>query len=143
LISGITLTNAGLGAVHGLAAPLGARFPVPPGAVCAALLPHVMKANVEALRAEDTHHPVLRRYAEIGRLLTATEDLPDDEAAGAGPRVAADLARDLDIPGLGELGFEEKGIDGVVEMARKASSMKFNPVNLAPGVLATVLRRAL
>jgi alcohol dehydrogenase class IV len=67
LISGITLTNAGLGAVHGLAAPLGARFPVPHGAVCAALLPHVMKANIDALRSEDRRHPVLRRYAEHRR----------------------------------------------------------------------------
>lgn len=52
LLSGITLTSAGLGAVHGFAAPLGANFPVPHGTVCAALLPHVIRENVAALRAD-------------------------------------------------------------------------------------------
>jgi alcohol dehydrogenase class IV len=143
LISGITLTNAGLGAVHGLAAPLGARFPVPHGAVCAALLPHVMKANIDALRSEDRRHPVLRRYAEVGWHLTGRRDLSDTDAAEAGAEIAAKLARDLEIPGLGELGVEEKGIDGVVEMAQKASSMKFNPVVFPAVTLAEIVRRAL
>jgi alcohol dehydrogenase class IV len=143
LLSGITLTNAGLGAVHGLAAPLGARFPVPHGAVCAALLPRVMRANLDALRAENRSHPALRRYAEIGRRLTGRGDLSDDEAADAGAVVAADLARDLKIPGLGDLGVEEEEIDGVVGMARKASSMKFNPVELSAEILTEIIRKAL
>ena len=33
--------------------PLGGMFPAPHGAVCAALLPHVMEVNVRALRARD------------------------------------------------------------------------------------------
>ena len=142
LISGVTLTNAGLGAVHGLAAPLGARFPVPHGAVCAALLPHVMKANIEALRAEDPNHPVLRRYAEVGRLLAGRCDLLGDDATDAGAEVAASLARDLQIPGLGALGVEEDGIEDVVGMAQKASSMKFNPVVLPAETLVEIVRRA-
>ena len=67
LLSGIALTNAGLGAVHGFAAPLGANFPAPHGTICAALLPHVIAANVEALRAESSDHPALLRYADVGR----------------------------------------------------------------------------
>jgi alcohol dehydrogenase class IV len=143
LISGITLTNAGLGAVHGLAAPLGATFPVPHGAVCAALLPWVMEANIDALRAEDRNHPALRRYSEVGRRLAGRSDLPDGEAADAGAAVAAVLARDLELPGLGDLGVEEEGIDGVVRMARKASSMKFNPVELPAEILTGILLKAL
>ena len=42
LFGGLALANAALGAVHGFAAPIGGRFPAPHGAVCAALLPHVM-----------------------------------------------------------------------------------------------------
>jgi alcohol dehydrogenase class IV len=50
LFGGLALANAGLGAVHGFAAPVGGMFPAPHGAVCAALLPGVMAANVRALR---------------------------------------------------------------------------------------------
>ncbi len=89
LLSGITLTNAGLGAVHGFAAPLGANFPVPHGTVCAALLPHVMSANVDALRAVAADHPTLRRYAAVGRTLAGGTLSSDDEAIDAAIRWCA------------------------------------------------------
>src|SRR5690348_5258990 len=53
LLGGLALANAGLGAVHGFAAPLGGMFSAPHGALCAAVLPHAMKVNVEALCARD------------------------------------------------------------------------------------------
>ncbi|RPI12577.1 MAG: iron-containing alcohol dehydrogenase, partial [Acidobacteriales bacterium] len=49
LFGGLALANAGLGAVHGFAAPIGGAFEAPHGAVCAALLPLVMDANIRAL----------------------------------------------------------------------------------------------
>jgi alcohol dehydrogenase class IV len=68
LFGGLALANAGLGAVHGFAAPICGMFPAPHGATCAALLPHVIAANVHALRARQADGPALARYAEqIGR----------------------------------------------------------------------------
>ena len=51
LLGGLCLANAGLGAVHGFAAPLGGMFAAPHGAVCAALLPAVLRVNARALAA--------------------------------------------------------------------------------------------
>jgi alcohol dehydrogenase class IV len=70
LFGGLALANAKLGAVHGLAAPIGGMFPAPHGAVCAALLPHVMAINVRALRDRQPDAEALRRYDQAAQLLT-------------------------------------------------------------------------
>ena len=143
LLSGITLGNAGLGAVHGFAAPMGANFPVPHGVVCAALLPHVIEANVRALRQENANHPTLRRYATIGRVLSGQADAGDADAIDAAVRFVADLTRDLAIPPLGNYGVSEASIAPMVELAKKASSMRYNPTSLSDESLGAVLRRAI
>lgn len=143
LLSGITLTNAGLGAVHGFAAPLGANFSVPHGTVCAALLPHVMEANVRALTELSDDHPVLSRYAAIGRVLTGKSDLADPEAVEAGIRHVGDLVRDLRIGPLGQFGVTQDRIAEMVALAAKSSSMRYNPVKLSREILAEILQKAL
>src|SRR5438552_14953297 len=65
LFGGLALANAGLGAVHGFAASIGGMFSAPHGAVCAALLAHVMEANLIALRERAPHTETVRRYDEI------------------------------------------------------------------------------
>ena len=73
-MGGLALANAKLGAVHGFAAPIGGMFDAPHGAVCAALLAPVMRANLDALRERAPEHPSLERYAEVARLLTGRLD---------------------------------------------------------------------
>lgn len=144
LLSGIALTNAGLGAVHGFAAPLGANFPVPHGTVCAALLPHVIRANVRALREQRGRHETLARYAMVGRLMRAGPRRIGD-AAAIDHLVAetAALARDLNIPSLGRFGLTPAVIPEMVALARKSSSMRYNPVVLSEASLAHILGGAI
>jgi alcohol dehydrogenase class IV len=142
LLSGLTLANAGLGAVHGLAAPLGANLPVPHGTACAAMLPHVMAANVAALRAASSGQPSLDRYATIGRALTGQSALPEAEAIDAGIRFTLDLVRQLRIPPLADYGLTAERIPELVALGRRASSMRYNPVELSEAALADVLRQA-
>ena len=56
LFSGFALANAGLGAVHGFAGTIGGMFDAPHGAICAALLPHVMAGNLRALASRGAPH---------------------------------------------------------------------------------------
>ncbi|HEX2971422.1 MAG TPA: iron-containing alcohol dehydrogenase [Tepidisphaeraceae bacterium] len=143
LLSGITLANAGLGAVHGFASPLGASFPVPHGAACAALLPHVIAANIQAMRAESARHVGLARYAVIGRALAGQSDLENDAAIEMCAQFTASLARDLKIPALGQFGLGVGDIPGMVALARKSSSMRYNPVTLSETTLSDILRKAI
>jgi len=143
LMGGLCLANAGLGAVHGLAAPLGATIPVPHGVACAALLPHVMAANVAALRARGPDSRGLRRFADVS---VALRDRPSTHLASAidaGVAHVAELVRSVGIESLGKFGFREEHISEVARRAQRASSMKANPVSLSEDVLADCLRRAL
>ena len=139
LFGGLALANAGLGAVHGFAAPLGGMFPAPHGAVCAALLPGVMAANVRALRQRAPDSTALRRYDEVARLLTGRLAATADE----GVAWVRELRGALPIPPLRAWGLTAADVPAVVAKAMQASSMKANPVALTADELSQVLAAAL
>ncbi len=139
LFSGLALANAGLGAVHGFAAPIGGRFPAPHGAVCAALLPTVMDVNIRALRQRQPESPALRRYEEVAHLLTGKAQATVDD----GIAWANDICDALQIPRLRTYGISANDIPGLCEKAAVASSMKGNPLPLAAEELREILERAL
>ncbi len=139
LFGGLALANAGLGAVHGFAGPIGGMFAAPHGAVCAALLPHVIDANLRALRQRSTANDALRRYDEVARALTGVANASADE----GLEWVRKLVADLRIPPLGSYGIKNEHTAQLVEKAAKSSSMKANPIVLTETELAEVLRRAL
>ena len=139
LYGGLALANAGLGAVHGFAGPIGGMFPAPHGAVCAALLPHVMAANLRALRERDPHSYAFSRYQRIAVLLTNNPRATTD----AGVEWVQKLVAELPIPKLGAYGVREEHVADIVAKSANASSMKANPIVLTPDELAQILRLAL
>jgi alcohol dehydrogenase class IV len=136
---GLALANAGLGVVHGFAAPLGGGWKAPHGALCAAVLPHGMAANVTAMRARAPQHPALERYATIARLLTGYNQATAEE----GIEWVRALCAELHVPPLRDWGITENDLPGVVEKAARASSMQANPLPLTSEELLAVLTAAL
>src|SRR5690606_34755194 len=109
LCGGLALANAGLGAVHGFAGPLGGMFPAPHGAVCARLLPFVVEANLRALEARAPRSPARDRYAEAAQLLTGR---PAATAADAVAWTHAVVDR-LGIPPLSAYGVTAADVPAV------------------------------
>jgi alcohol dehydrogenase class IV len=138
LFGGLALANAGLGVVHGFAAPLGGRWKAPHGALCAALLPHGMAANVAALRARASQHPALERYATIARLLTGR----NEAGVEGGIDWIRETCTELNVPPLRAWGITEADLPGVVEEAARASSMKANPLPLTREELLAMITAA-
>jgi alcohol dehydrogenase class IV len=139
LFGGLALANAGLGAVHGFAGPLGGMIAAPHGAVCAALLPAVMAANIAALKARIPEPPAMERYREVARLLTGR---PAARAVDGVDWVRRLVAR-LKIPGLGHWGLVTADIPEAVAKAGRASSMRGNPAELTTAALEGVLKASL
>jgi len=137
LVSGITLAQVGLGAVHGLASPLGAFFPAPHGAVCGTLLAATTRMNLTALRERDPDGVALRKYAEAGRILTGTA-VRDAEALDALLDLLETMTGRLELPRLSAFGVAPTDIARVVEGSR-GSSMKTNPVVLSDAEVGAIL----
>jgi alcohol dehydrogenase class IV len=139
LLGGIALANAGLGAVHGFAAPVGGMFPAPHGAVCAALLPHVMRLNIRALEQRAPGSNTLAKYDEVARLLTGNPVATRRNAI----EWITNLVSDLQIPKLGTYGIKQTDLPALIDKASKASSMKANPVTLTEAELGEILQAAI
>ena len=137
LFGGLALANSKLGAVHGFAGTMGAMFLIPHGVICACLLPHVMEVNVKALQRRGSLE-FLSRYDEVARLLTGKPD------AGATDGIdwIHDLCNALDVAPLFEFGITEAHFPEMIAGAKRASSMKGNPVELTDEELIEILRKA-
>ena len=138
LFSGMVLANSGLGAVHGIAGPLGGMSDIPHGTLCAALLVPVWVANCAALASEGDPDNRLSRYREAAQLLTGNPGA--DSADGA--RWLAEMVGRLGIPRLRDLGVTRESFGELVPKAEAASSMKGNPVRLGPLGIREVLDAA-
>ncbi|WP_409574864.1 iron-containing alcohol dehydrogenase [Thiobacillus sp.] len=138
LISGITLAQVGLGSVHGLAAPLGAFFPIPHGVTCGTLVATATRINIEALWARDPHHPALEKYALVGRLLSKQGHLNREAAHTALIDTLEAWTHELELPRLAHYGVAHADIPRIVANSR-GSSMKTNPVLLDDDEIAAIL----
>ena len=139
LLSGMALANAGLGAVHGMAAAIGGLFPAAPhGAVCAALLPGVLETNWNAVRANGSARD-LSKFKEAAALLTDNPHAPVESAV----EWLRGLTSECAIPGLAAYGIGKSSLKDITARALAASSMKANPVPLTGTDVERILHAAL
>ena len=106
LLSGITLTNAGLGIVHGLASPIGSYYNIPHGVVCGTLVGVSTRINIENLRKDkETNIGYLEKYAEIGRLLSYDNCENLDQCCDYLVNQIEQWVQSFQIPKLGDYKF--------------------------------------
>jgi alcohol dehydrogenase len=129
-MSGITLANAGLGIIHGLASPIGGYFNIPHGIVCGTLLSEATKMNVKVLQEQGpAGKGALKKYAEIGALLIS-DKLKDkgeiDRYCSILIETLDNWTQELKIDRLGKYGIAKEDVVKIVEN----TGLKNNPVNL-------------
>jgi alcohol dehydrogenase class IV len=139
LLGGISLANAKLGAVHGLAGVIGGTADVPHGLACAALLAPVIEANLRTARSSPSGADVLEHYTEAARLLTGQWDA----SVETGLSWIRETLAFLHVPGLAAFGLGPQDADDIAAKALTSSSMKGNPVPLGHADLKAIVLQAL
>ncbi len=142
LISGITLAQVGLGSVHGLAAPMGAFFPIPHGVVCGTLVASATRVNIEVMQARESDNPALDKYARLAEILCERRIREPAAAYTALIDLLEGWTERLQLPRLARYDITAADIPHIVAHSR-GSSMKTNPVLLTDGEIARVLEARL
>ena len=137
VFAGISLANAGVGAVHACAYPLGGKFETGHGVTNALLLPYIMEYNLIG---------DLQKYANIARAMgEVTEMLSLREQAELASKAVFSLSRDIGIPQkLSEFGVKKEDIPGLAEASMKVTRlMDNNPKKLTLEEVQECLYKAL
>lgn len=139
LFGGLCLTNSGLGAVHGFAGSIGGMHRLPHGAICASLLPAVIKVNLKVMKLRDSANQAINRYKEIFNIVTKEPNADIEE----GIEWFKEFNSKLNIPTLSDLGVSQKHFNEIIDRAIQSSSMKGNPILLTRDELHEILELAL
>jgi alcohol dehydrogenase class IV len=151
MFSGIALSNAKLGAIHGIAGPLGGMIDIPHGIACANLFLPTFSTNIDALTSREPKNPAIDRLVEIIDILSGKNKTGN----GVKVKVEAEVkvensVRELemflnsfDIPSLSEFGLTENMIPELVIKSKNSSSMKGNPVSLTEDEIQQIIMKAL
>jgi alcohol dehydrogenase class IV len=136
MLAGMALANARLGGVHGMAHPLGYRYHIPHGLVCALLLPYTMEYNVEY---------AVPKYACIARLLGVdTRGMDAATAAEHAVERVREIIASVGMPShLAPLGVQVSDLEAIVLESLPSGSLQHNPRPLAAEDVQAILRAAL
>jgi alcohol dehydrogenase class IV len=139
LLGGLALANGRLGAVHGIAGPLGGLISISHGAVCARLLAYATEVNLRALRERAPDNPALSRYEEVARILTTNDRATPEDAV----KWFKEIGADLKVPDLSAYGLKRVDLPLLVEKASVSSSMQGNPVKLTSNEIEEIITLSL
>lgn len=141
-ISGLTLANAGLGSVHGLASPFGAFFPIAHGVVCGALLYDATRVNIVAMLERDSENIALKKYAAVARMMLLNESIDDVDACMALLGLLQQWSEQLNMPKLSIYGVTKSDIPRLINNI-SSGSMASNPIVLTETELVELITSAL
>ncbi|HBY56481.1 MAG TPA: alcohol dehydrogenase [Candidatus Atribacteria bacterium] len=119
LLSGLCLSNSGLGAAHALSHPLGVYYKIPHGLSCAVLLPYVMEYNLPV---------ITKRLAKIAQSLGEDVSLlSESEAAQRAVEKIKEILSQVGIKdNLSEWGIKEEDFPQLIKGA-KGGTLNNNP----------------
>jgi alcohol dehydrogenase class IV len=125
LLGAMAFSQSALGAVHGLAHPIGHALSLPHGLTCAILLPHILRLNLPSCR---DHLDALARAVEM-------------TGAEAFVEAIANLCQELNVPGnFRQYRLAEAGLGAIVANCR-SGSMKANPRAFSDDEILELLQR--
>lgn len=134
-VAGMAFSNVGLGAVHGMAHPLGAIFDIPHGVANALLLPIVMEFNAPA---------AIDKYVIIAKAMNAyKEGMTREEAAEAAVEAVRQLSIRVGIPQhLAELGIKEEDLPRLAKAAFADVCTPGNPRDITEQDILELYKKA-
>lgn len=134
-IAGMGFSNVGLGAVHGMAHPLGAFYNIPHGVANALLLPYVMEYNMPSS---------VGKYKKIAEAMGYDiQGMTDEEAAVAAVDAVKQLSLQLGIPQkLSEIGVKEEDLEQLAQSASADVCTPGNPRDVSVEDLLALYRKA-
>ena len=134
-VAGMAFSNVGLGCVHSMAHPLGARFDIPHGVANALLLPIVMEFNMPACEL---------KYGRIAKAMGVdTTDMSVSEAAQAAVDAVRQLSLDLAIPQtLREIGIPEDALEQLANDAFNDVCTGGNPREITEADILELYKKA-
>jgi alcohol dehydrogenase class IV len=135
LFGGLSLANAGVGAIHAFASVIGSTYHVPHGAACACFLPSVVQVNIAALQERNPGSISIKKYANIVRWITKNEKATFED----GIEWFNTLCHSLNIPRLRDYQIKKTDFNDILQVAKKTSSMKANPIDLLDEELMNML----
>ena len=132
-VSGVALTNSGLGMAHGVAAALGIECGTPHGLACALMLPVALKVNAAAAEQD---------FALLERSIDPAAEGDDRALATAFVQRIERLCHEAGVPQrLSAVGLSRDRLSWLAENSGGAS-MRGNPVELDPARLLPILESA-
>ncbi len=135
-VAGMAFSNVGLGIVHSMAHPLGARYDIAHGVANALLLPFVMEYNKPA---------ACKKFGDIARAMgVCVKGMSEEEAADAAIEAVRKLSKAIGIPQrLSEIGIKEEQLPQLAEDAFIDPCTGGNPRKTSVAEILEIYKKAL